>query len=119
MRIDLINGLDGLAAGVSAIAIITITFIALQTGRTLTVIIGLIAIRDLGFIVYNFHPAKIFLGDSGALFLGYVIAVLSLMGFKSITFFLYHSDYHFRRTVIRYVFCHRAQARARETNRCC
>lgn len=88
--INLIDGLDGLAAGVSAIAIITITFIALQTGRTLTVIIGLIAIGSiLGFLVYNFYPAKIFLGDSGALFLGYVIAVLSLMGFKSITFFSY------------------------------
>ena len=39
----------------------------------------------LGFLLYNFHPAKIFMGDTGALFLGYMIAVLSLLGFKNIT----------------------------------
>lgn len=88
--INLIDGLDGLAAGVSAIAIMTITFIAFQKGNMLTVTIGLLAIGSIaGFLIYNFHPAKIFMGDSGALFLGYLIAVLSLMGFKSVTFFSY------------------------------
>lgn len=41
----------------------------------------------LGFLIYNFYPAKIFMGDTGALFLGYMIALLSLLGFKNITFF--------------------------------
>jgi UDP-GlcNAc:undecaprenyl-phosphate GlcNAc-1-phosphate transferase len=41
----------------------------------------------LGFLIYNFHPAKIFMGDTGALFLGYMISVLSLLGFKNVTVF--------------------------------
>ena len=39
----------------------------------------------LGFLVHNFHPAKIFMGDSGSMFLGYIIAVIALLGFKNIT----------------------------------
>jgi UDP-GlcNAc:undecaprenyl-phosphate/decaprenyl-phosphate GlcNAc-1-phosphate transferase len=85
--INLIDGLDGLAAGVSSIALITISGIAFIQGNLYVVAVGLIIIAStLGFLIYNFHPAKIFMGDSGALFLGYIISVLSLLGFKNVTF---------------------------------
>ncbi|WP_462410965.1 glycosyltransferase family 4 protein [Neobacillus sp. Marseille-QA0830] len=85
--INLIDGLDGLAAGVSSIALITITGIAFIQGNLFVVAVGLIVLTStLGFLIYNFHPAKIFMGDTGALFLGYIISVLSLLGFKNITF---------------------------------
>ncbi|ONK21019.1 undecaprenyl-phosphate alpha-N-acetylglucosaminyl 1-phosphate transferase [Bacillus sp. VT-16-64] len=85
--INLIDGLDGLAAGVSAIAFSAITFMAFLHGDFFVLVLGLICIGStLGFLVYNFYPAKMFMGDTGALFLGYMIAVLSLLGFKSVTF---------------------------------
>ncbi|KAB2332656.1 glycosyltransferase family 4 protein [Bacillus mesophilum] len=84
--INLIDGLDGLAAGVSSIALITISGMAIIKGDPFVVSIGFIVLGStLGFLLYNFHPAKIFMGDTGALFLGYMIAVLSLLGFKNIT----------------------------------
>jgi len=50
------------------------------------VILGTILLAStLGFLIFNFHPAKIFMGDTGALFLGFMIAVLSLLGFKNVT----------------------------------
>ena len=83
--INLIDGLDGLASGISSIFFITIIIICAFQGRiagleyTLTLImLG----STLGFLVHNFYPAKIFAGDSGALFLGFIIAVISLLGFK-------------------------------------
>lgn len=83
--INLIDGLDGLAAGVSSIALVTITGMAVVMGNTYVVAMGVILIAStVGFLKYNFHPAKIFMGDSGALFLGYMISVLSLLGFKNI-----------------------------------
>jgi UDP-GlcNAc:undecaprenyl-phosphate/decaprenyl-phosphate GlcNAc-1-phosphate transferase len=85
--INLIDGLDGLAAGVSSIALITISGIALIQGNFFVVSVGMIVLAStLGFLIYNFHPAKIFMGDTGALFLGYIISVLSLLGFKNVTF---------------------------------
>ncbi|WP_226678970.1 glycosyltransferase family 4 protein [Mesobacillus jeotgali] len=85
--INLIDGLDGLAAGVSSIALITISGMAMIMGDGFVVIMSsLVLFSTLGFLIYNFHPAKIFMGDTGALFLGYIIAVLSLLGFKNITF---------------------------------
>lgn len=88
--INLIDGLDGLAAGVSGIALITIAFIATQMGNFNIATVALLTIGGtLGFLIYNFYPAKIFMGDSGALFLGYTIAVVSLLGFKSVTFVSY------------------------------
>ncbi|MEH7109766.1 glycosyltransferase family 4 protein [Bacillus sp. JJ1764] len=85
--INLIDGLDGLAAGVSSIALITISGIAFLQGNLYVVAVGLIVLVSiLGFLFYNFHPASIFMGDTGALFLGYIISVLSLLGFKNITF---------------------------------
>jgi UDP-GlcNAc:undecaprenyl-phosphate/decaprenyl-phosphate GlcNAc-1-phosphate transferase len=85
--INLIDGLDGLAAGVSSIALIAISGMAIVMGNTYVLIVGSVLLAStLGFLLYNFHPAKIFMGDTGALFLGYMIAVLSLLGFKNITF---------------------------------
>ncbi|WP_370223765.1 glycosyltransferase family 4 protein [Cytobacillus sp.] len=84
--INLIDGLDGLAAGVSSIALITISGMAILKGDMFVVSMGLIVLGStLGFLIYNFHPAKIFMGDTGALYLGYMIAVLSLLGFKNVT----------------------------------
>ena len=60
---------------------------AIIMGDTYVMAIGFIILAStLGFLPFNFHPAKIFLGDTGALFLGYMIAVLSLLGFKNVTF---------------------------------
>ena len=84
--INLIDGLDGLAGGVSTIALITIAIMATVKSDPFVAIIAVIAIGSaLGFLKYNFHPAKIFMGDTGAMFLGYMIAVLSLQGFKNVT----------------------------------
>ncbi|MDZ5711301.1 glycosyltransferase family 4 protein [Jeotgalibacillus haloalkalitolerans] len=84
--INLIDGLDGLASGVSAIALATIGFMAVLMGNTLVMVIAFILVAGiLGFMRYNFFPAKIFMGDSGALFLGFMISILALQGFKNIT----------------------------------
>ncbi|AKS67675.1 UDP-phosphate N-acetylglucosaminyl 1-phosphate transferase [Staphylococcus schleiferi] len=85
--INLIDGLDGLAAGVSVIALATIAFIAILQGNIFIIMICSVLIGSLlGFLVFNFHPAKIFLGDSGALLIGFIIGFVSLLGFKNITF---------------------------------
>ena len=84
--INLIDGLDGLAAGVSTIALFTISFMAFLKGDIYVMSVALIvAASTIGFLKYNFHPAKIFMGDTGALFLGYIISVVSLLGFKNVT----------------------------------
>ncbi|QLK85522.1 glycosyltransferase family 4 protein [Staphylococcus sp. 17KM0847] len=84
--INLIDGLDGLAAGVSTIALITVAFIAILQGNIFIIMICSVLIGALlGFLVFNFHPAKIFLGDNGALLLGFIIGFVSLLGFKNIT----------------------------------
>lgn len=84
--LNLIDGLDGLAGGISSIFFLTIGIIAVIQGRTgLTVVITFIMLGStLGFLVHNFNPAKIFMGDSGSMFLGFIIAVITLLGFKSI-----------------------------------
>jgi len=89
--INLIDGLDGLACGISAITFYTFLVISiLQSSTTnilfakqlkLTAILSSIMLGScLGFLRYNFNPAKIFLGDTGAYFLGYMIGVISLIG---------------------------------------
>ena len=84
--VNLIDGLDGLAAGVSSIALITLSAMAFIMGDMFVMsLAALLAASSLGFLFYNFHPAKIFMGDTGALFLGYMISVLALMGFKNVT----------------------------------
>jgi UDP-GlcNAc:undecaprenyl-phosphate GlcNAc-1-phosphate transferase len=81
--INLIDGLDGLSAGVSAIATLTILVIALMMPNVTVVLLSIILLGSLiGFLFFNFHPAKIFMGDSGSLFLGFTLATLSIMGFK-------------------------------------
>lgn len=85
--INLIDGLDGLAAGVSSIALITISGMAIIMGNVFVLTVGsIVLVSTLGFLYYNFHPAKIFMGDTGALFLGFMISVLSLLGYKNVTF---------------------------------
>lgn len=79
--INLIDGLDGLACGVSAIS--SLTFLAITIVlRQFNVAVLLAAILGacLGFIPYNFNPAKIFMGDTGALLLGYVLSTVSVIG---------------------------------------
>ena len=84
--INLIDGLDGLAAGVSGISILTILIMAIITGMQPVILLSILLIGSIaGFMKYNFHPAKIFMGDSGALFLGFCIAMLSLYTFKQVT----------------------------------
>lgn len=86
--INLIDGLDGLAGGVSSIYFLTISIIALVLGKTtgLDFILAIIMLGStLGFLVFNFPPAKIFMGDSGSLFLGFMISVIALMSFKVAT----------------------------------
>ena len=86
--INLIDGLDGLAAGLSSIYFITIGIVIVGWKHTfgLDAIITFIMLGStLGFLCHNFNPAKIFMGDSGSMFLGYIIAVIALLGFKNVT----------------------------------
>jgi UDP-GlcNAc:undecaprenyl-phosphate/decaprenyl-phosphate GlcNAc-1-phosphate transferase len=84
--INLIDGLDGLAAGIALIASMTMLPMALMNGDVgSAVLIFLLAGSLLGFLRYNFNPAKIFLGDSGSLFLGFMLAVLSVKSSTKIT----------------------------------
>ena len=85
--INLIDGLDGLAAGISSIYFITIGIIATIQGKLgLDCVLTFIMLGStLGFLVHNFNPASIFMGDSGSMFLGFIIAVIALLGFKNVT----------------------------------
>ncbi len=82
--VNLMDGLDGLAAGSVAIMALSLAYIAYIHGTrigSITVCIALVAVAGgcLGFLPYNFAPAKTFMGDGGALYLGYMIAVLSVI----------------------------------------
>ena len=85
--VNLIDGLDGLAAGVSAIGALCLMVLCILTGSPLAVVLSAtLAGSILGFLPRNFKPAEIFMGDTGALFIGYVLAVSSIMGvFKGYT----------------------------------
>ncbi|WP_211274551.1 glycosyltransferase family 4 protein [Paenibacillus oryzae] len=84
--INLIDGLDGLAAGVSGISIATIAVMASLMGFQPVILLSTLLLGGIiGFLVFNFHPAKIFMGDSGSLFLGFSLATLSMLGFKQVT----------------------------------
>lgn len=86
--INLIDGLDGLAAGISSIYFITIGIIAILLHNSIGLDVTLTFIMlgsTLGYLWHNFYPAKIFMGDSGSMFLGYIIAVIALLGFKNVT----------------------------------
>ena len=83
--VNFIDGLDGLAAGVSAIMSVSLVFIALRVGEYWVAVVGLALMGAcFGFLPFNFNPAKIFMGDSGSTFLGFILASLSIQGvFKS------------------------------------
>ncbi|SHJ74093.1 UDP-GlcNAc:undecaprenyl-phosphate GlcNAc-1-phosphate transferase [Dethiosulfatibacter aminovorans DSM 17477] len=85
--INLIDGIDGLASGVAAIAATTLMVISAIHGFSFIIIeCAIVAGASLGFLPFNFNPAKIFMGDTGALFLGYMLAVLSIAGvMKTVT----------------------------------
>ena len=83
---NLIDGMDGLSSGISAIYFLTIGIISFAMGRFgIYYIISLILLGcTLGFLIHNFNPADIFLGDSGSMFLGYMVGVVALLGYKSV-----------------------------------
>ena len=78
--INLIDGLDGLAAGISALASLTMFSLSVMAGRLDASALAIaVAGSSLGFLRYNFHPASIFMGDSGALTLGFSLGAVSLL----------------------------------------
>ena len=78
---NFIDGIDGLAAGVAVIACLPLFAVALQLGYTFVAVLLLaLAGSALGFLRYNFSPAKLFLGDTGAMFLGFMLGSLAVEG---------------------------------------
>lgn len=79
--VNLIDGLDGLAAGIATIASMAIALLAFQMGQWVSAA-AMVAMSGacLAFLQYNFNPARIFMGDTGSMFLGYVIGAVSVMG---------------------------------------
>lgn len=86
--INLIDGLDGLAGGIATIAALSMAVVGWIYGQYLMASMAIIlAGATMGFLRYNFHPAKVFMGDTGSLFLGFNLSVLAIMGVaKSVTF---------------------------------
>jgi len=82
--VNLIDGLDGLAAGVSFIAALTLAYVAYgqapAIGATMAMLLVILAGGILGFLPYNFNPAQIFMGDTGALLIGFLLATISVEG---------------------------------------
>lgn len=86
--INFADGLDGLAAGTSTIYFITIAsigYIMSKLGGLDVILCLIMAGACLGFLVYNFAPATIFMGDTGSMFLGFIISIIALLGFKTAT----------------------------------
>ena len=83
--VNLIDGLDGLACGVSTISSMTMLVIALTVAEAqVAILMAALAGACIGFLPYNLNPAKIFMGDTGSTFLGFVLATVSIQGlFKS------------------------------------
>ena len=79
--VNFLDGLDGLAAGVCGIAGVTYAILALSLGKPDPAILSaIVAGACLGFLRHNFFPARIFMGDSGALCLGFILAAVSIQG---------------------------------------
>lgn len=79
--VNFIDGLDGLAVGVSGISTASLLVIALMVAEAnIAVLLAALLGACIGFMPYNLNPAKIFMGDTGATFLGYILACLSVMG---------------------------------------
>ena len=77
--INLIDGLDGLSSGISLIASISFMVIAVQNGNTVAMLLAVsLAGATLGFLAHNFHPASIFIGDTGSMLLGYTLSLIAL-----------------------------------------
>ncbi|HFU3800431.1 TPA: glycosyltransferase family 4 protein [Streptococcus suis] len=87
--VNLIDGLDGLVSGVSIISLTTMGIVSYfflhDSNIFLTLTIFILVAAIIGFLPYNYHPAIIYLGDTGALFIGFMIGVLSLQGLKNST----------------------------------
>lgn len=82
--INFIDGLDGLSSGITSIVTLTIGLLGFFMGRRDICILALcLSGSILGFLPYNFHPASIFVGDCGAQFMGFTVACMSLLGFKT------------------------------------
>jgi UDP-GlcNAc:undecaprenyl-phosphate/decaprenyl-phosphate GlcNAc-1-phosphate transferase len=85
--INFIDGLDGLLSGLTAIAGMFLLIISLSQGHPeISLILAALVGGALGFLPYNYNPAKIILGDSGALFIGYVFATVSIVGASKVAF---------------------------------
>lgn len=83
---NLIDGMDGLATGAALFSSVVILVVALSGGHLVMIVVTIVLCGALsGFLRYNFNPASIFLGDSGALFIGFLLAALSLMGAQKAT----------------------------------
>jgi UDP-GlcNAc:undecaprenyl-phosphate GlcNAc-1-phosphate transferase len=83
---NLIDGLDGLASGAALFSSLVILGVSVSQDRTLTIVVALVLCGSLaGFLRYNFNPASIFLGDSGSLFTGFLLAALSVLGTQKAT----------------------------------
>ena len=79
--VNLIDGLDGLANGVSTISATTMLVLALLLGESdVAIVLAALVGACVGFMPYNFNPAKMFMGDTGAMFLGYILATMSIQG---------------------------------------
>lgn len=79
---NLVDGLDGEAAGIGCIIAITLSVICWQIDQHVGVVLGVALVGALiGFLPFNFPPAKIFLGDTGALFIGYALSLLAIQGY--------------------------------------
>jgi UDP-GlcNAc:undecaprenyl-phosphate GlcNAc-1-phosphate transferase len=79
--VNLIDGLDGLAVGVSAISSVTILIVSLLVSEpNVALVLAALTGACLGFMPYNMNPAKIFMGDTGALLLGFVLSTISVVG---------------------------------------
>lgn len=85
--VNFIDGVDGLASGIVTIASVTLFVVALLKGQEGTAVLAaILAGACVAFLLYNFYPAKIFMGDAGAIFIGYTLAVVAVDGsFKSAT----------------------------------
>lgn len=79
--VNLIDGLDGLAAGISTIAALMLSIVAIISGQyKVAVLLMAVLGGAVGFLPHNFNPAKIFMGDTGSLFLGFILSVASIIG---------------------------------------
>jgi len=79
--VNFIDGLDGLAAGVVAVSSLTFTAVAVQEGQMEMIFLtAAVSGAALGFLPFNFNPARIFMGDTGSLFLGYILAGIAIRG---------------------------------------